>query len=149
MIRRIAATFEADRGLAEELAQDIRFALWAALPAFRQQASLRTFVARVATNRSITHVKRRMRLPPAAELSETLPADEADPEQQAINRDRQHQLLAAMQRLPLSLRQVASLTLEGLGLAEIADVLGLTVNAVTIRLSRAKDALRHTMGEDK
>jgi DNA-directed RNA polymerase specialized sigma24 family protein len=36
MIRRIAAGYEADPRLAEELAQEIQFALWRALPGFRR-----------------------------------------------------------------------------------------------------------------
>jgi len=47
MIRRIAASYEANVHLAEELVQEIHFALWRSLPAFRGDASLRTFVARL------------------------------------------------------------------------------------------------------
>ena len=35
MIKRIAASYEADGSLAEELVQEIYFALWRALPGFR------------------------------------------------------------------------------------------------------------------
>jgi RNA polymerase sigma-70 factor (ECF subfamily) len=146
MIRRIALTYEADRDLAEELIQDIRFALWRALPGFRGQSSIRTFVARLATNRAITHVKKRARLPRLLELSEDIPAFEPGPEDRAIARDRQANLISAVRSLPLSLRQVALLTLEGLPTAEIADVLGTTANAVAIRLSRAKEVLRKQLG---
>jgi DNA-directed RNA polymerase specialized sigma24 family protein len=39
------------------------------------------------------------------------------------------------------------LTLEGLTTKEIADVLGVTANAVAIRMSRAKELLRGLIGE--
>ena len=145
LIRRIAVSYEADSGSAEELVQDIYFALWLALPSFRGQSSLRTFVARIATNRAISHVRRSLRSPPSVELSENLPAGESTPEHQAIADDQQAGLIAAVQALPLSLRQVALLTLEGLAGAEISDVLGISTNAVAIRLSRARDALRHNL----
>jgi len=58
-------------------------------------------------------------------------------------------LIASVQALPLSLRQVALLTLEGLALAEISDVLGISANAVAIRLSRAKGMLRRNLGDGK
>ena len=147
MIRRIAMTYEADRDLVQELVQDIRFALWRALPAFRGQSSLRTFVARVATNRAITHIRRNARIPRPALLSEDIPAPEPTPESQAINRSRQDRLLSAVRGLPLSLRQTTLLTLEGLTPAEIAQVLGTTANAVAIRLSRAKEILRDKLGD--
>jgi RNA polymerase sigma-70 factor (ECF subfamily) len=147
MIRRIALAYEADRDLADELVQDIRFALWRALPSFRGQSSLRTFVARLATNRAITHVKRRARLPRLQALSDGFPACEPDPEHQAISLDRRAKLVAAVRALPLSLRQVALLALEGLTSAEIANVLGVTANAVAVRMTRAKELLRKQFGE--
>jgi RNA polymerase sigma-70 factor (ECF subfamily) len=147
MIRRIAVSYEADRGRAEELVQDIWLALWRALPAYRQESSLRTFVARIASYCAINHVRRGARMPRAGEISDDLAAPEPDPEQNAIGRDRRTKLLGAVRILPLPLRQVALLTLEGLAPREIAAVLGITANAVTIRLSRARDALRKQMGE--
>ena len=122
-------------------------ALWRALPAFRGDSSLRTFVARIASYCAISHVRRGARMPRPGEISDNLPAPEPDPEQHAIGRDRQAKLLAAVRTLPLPLRQVALLTLEGLAPQEIATVLGITANAVAIRLSRARDALRQQMGE--
>src|SRR6266404_365119 len=130
MIKRIAASYEADAHLAEELVQEIYFALWRALPGFRGDSSLRTFVARVATNRAITHVARALKSPPALELSEQIPAPGDNPESQAIAASRQARLMAAVRRLPLATRQSVTLALEGLTPKEIADVLGLTPNAV-------------------
>lgn len=145
LIRRIAVSYEADAGAAEELVQDIHFALWLALPSFRGQSSLRTFVARVATNRAVSHVRRSVRTPQAVELPDDLSAGEPTPEHQAIATDQQARLIAAIQALPLSLRQVALLTLEGFARAEISEVLGISINAVAIRMSRARDVLRHNL----
>src|SRR6185436_1743960 len=96
MVRRIAASHEADRHLAEELVQDIWLVLWRALPAFRGESSLRTFVARVATYRAITHVRRGARVPRPDEVPEDLAAYEPGPEEHAIGRDQQSKLLAAV-----------------------------------------------------
>lgn len=147
MIKRIASSYEADGALAEELVQEIYFAVWRALPGFRGASSLRTFVARIATNRAITHVARALKSPPSLELNEQIPAPADNPEGQSIAADRQAGLIAAVRRLPLSYRQAATLTLEGLTPKEIADFLGLSTNAVAIRLSRAKDLLRNDMGD--
>ncbi|MBA2589780.1 MAG: sigma-70 family RNA polymerase sigma factor [Alphaproteobacteria bacterium] len=146
MIRRIAASYEANPHLAEELVQEIHFALWRALPAFRGDASVRTFVARIATNRAITHVARALKSPPSLELNEQIPAPGDDPERKAIALSDQAHLMAAVRRLPLSHRQAVTLALEGLAPKEIADFLGLTPNAVAVRLSRAKDLLRNLIG---
>ena len=147
MIRRIARSHEADRGLAEELAQDILFALWRALPSFRGEGSLRAFVARIAGNRALAHVKRSMRRGRSAPLDEGIPAPDVSPEVSVLAGERHARLLAAVRALPLGPRQVVILTLEGLGAGEIAAVLGTTPNAVAVRLSRARRTLRTLMGE--
>jgi RNA polymerase sigma-70 factor, ECF subfamily len=147
MIKRIAMSHEARPHLAEELVQEIYVAIWRALPSFRGEASVRTFVARVATYRAVTHVMRAVKSPRAAELDEGIPAPDGDPASHAIALDRKTTLASAVRCLPLTYRQVAMLTLEGLTRQEIADALGVTANAVAIRLTRARDLLRGIMGE--
>ena len=147
MIKRIASSHEAETHLVEELVQEIYFAIWRALPSFRQDSSLRTFVARIATNRSVTHVARALRSPRSVELSDQIPAPNDNPESQAIALDRKTRLTSAVRSLPLAYRQTALLALEGLTPKEIADVLGITTNAVAIRMMRAKELLRGLIGE--
>jgi len=147
MIRRIAAAYEANAHLAEELTQDIACAVWLALPSFRGEASTRTFIARVATNRAVSHVRRTLSLPQLAELADGMPSREANPETSAIARDQHERLVEAVRALSLPLRQVAMLTLEGFTAPEAAAVLGISDNAVRVRLSRAKAQLLDMMGE--
>ena len=147
MIARIAASHEARPHLAEELVQEIYFAVWRALPSFRGDSSLRSFIARIAGNRAASHVARAMRTPRMDEVDENLPSSDRGPEVIAVVQDREARLLAAVRELPLITRQIVTLTLEGFGPGEIADSLGITANAVSIRLSRAKDHLRQRIGD--
>ena|SRR5580765_7628290 len=149
MIKRIASSHEAETNRAEDLVQDIYFAIWRALPSFRGDASLRTFAARIATNRAVTHVARAVKRPQSLELSERIPAPGENPESRVIALDRSTRLASAVRSLPLAYRQTAMLALEGLTAKEIADVLGITANAVAIRMSRAKDLLRRLMGDQR
>jgi RNA polymerase sigma-70 factor (ECF subfamily) len=142
MCHRLAASHEANRELARDLAQDILVAVWRAWPAFRQQCSERTYVARIAQYRIATHVSRAVREPRLAPLSEDLVAGEPTPEDHAIRSDERANLTAHVRRLPIALREVAVLLLEGFSPAEIADTLGLTANAVSIRALRARELLR-------
>ena len=61
----LAYALSGSRSAAEELVQDIWFAVWRALPSFRGDSSLKAFVARIATNRAASHVSRAVRLPPS------------------------------------------------------------------------------------
>jgi RNA polymerase sigma factor (sigma-70 family) len=55
-LRRLAASYESLAHAREDLLQDIRLALWTALPRFRGECSMRTFVYRIAHNRSLSHI---------------------------------------------------------------------------------------------
>ncbi|HWT12963.1 MAG TPA: sigma-70 family RNA polymerase sigma factor [Allosphingosinicella sp.] len=142
LISRIAMSYEADPTLREDLVQQIFLAVWQALPSFRADASLKTFIARIAQNRAITFVTRQVRQPPLAEMPELVEADGPDPEQSAIDASERRTLLEATRRLPLPQRQVIILVLEGFDYAEIADMLNIAPNALALRLSRAKAALK-------
>jgi len=142
MVARICASYERDRDRASELAQDVWFAIWRALPSYRADASLKTFVARIAQFRAISHVAQRAKLPLEAELSESIPDVQPAPESAAIASSERSGLLAAVQRLPLVYRQPVILTLEDFSPAEVASMLGLSVNVVGVRLTRARALLR-------
>ena len=146
MIRRIALSHESAPELADDLVQEIYLAIWRALPSFRGEAALRTFVARIATNRALTHVARAMKAPPSVELDAEINSGIASPEHQAITHDRRARLIAAVRQLPLTYRPAVMLVLEGLTLDEVGQVLGITSNAVGVRMSRAKHLLKDLMG---
>jgi RNA polymerase sigma factor (sigma-70 family) len=148
MIRRIALSYENAPDLADDLVQEIYVAIWRALPSFRGEASLRTFLARIATNRAVTHVARAMKVPPSVELGGQIRSSIATPEHQAIARDRRAMLTNAVRRLPLTYRLPVMLVLEGFTFDEVGQVLGITSNAVQVRMSRAKQLLKDSIGEN-
>ena len=142
MCQRLAASHEADRDRARDLAQDIMVAVWRAWPAFRGECSERTYVARIAQYRIAAHVTRAVREPPLAPLSDDLVSHTSTPEATAIDNDQRARLASLVRMLPLALREVAVMQLEGFTPSEIADTLGISVNAVAIRGTRARAALR-------
>lgn len=146
MIGRICASYESDRELARELMQEVLFAIWRALPARRGESSLKTFVARIAQFRAISHVAKHSRLPSEEALDESLLDGRVSPDSAAIAADERNRLLAAVRRLPLTYREPAVLLLEDLSPGEIAGVLGITPELVAVRLSRARALLRDLLG---
>ena len=142
LILRVAASYEADRHRAADLAQEIALAVWKALPRFRGEGSLRAFVARIAHNRCISHVIRETGRYRTDDLTEDLPSGGGNPEETAIATDLRERLLSAVRRLPLAYRAPVTLSLEDLSTLEIAEALGVSANAVAIRLTRAKGLLR-------
>lgn len=149
LIARIAQSHEADPSLRHELVQDIFLAVWKALPAFRNESSLKTFVASIALKRSVTHVIRRAREPAQVELPEDLECGNLSPDAVAIENDRMRQLDESIQRLPLPQREAIVLCVEGFSYAEVAAILGISINAATLRCQRAKTALRALLDEEE
>ena len=111
MVARICASYERDRDLARELAQEVWFAVWRALPSFRSDSTLKTFVARIAQFRAISHVTQRARKPPDTIHGEELPPVPV-PEIQVIAADERDRVLQAVRRLPIAYREPVILTLE-------------------------------------
>ena len=147
LLSRIAASYEADPSLREDLLQDMALALWRAAPTWRGDASMKTFVVRVAHNRGASHVARRKRHPRTDVLTADLPDPGNSPETYAQLTLQSEQLQNAVRTLPLNLRQTVTLALEGFGHQEIADTLGTSVNNVAVRLNMARKALKTVLGE--
>lgn len=147
-LMRVAASYERDPARREDLFQDICLALWQALPRFRGDSSERTFVFRIAHNRGLSVVARRSTSSAALEEAGEVVDSALDPESAAAGRQRSERLVAALQTLPIGLRQVLSLTLEGLSQREIAEVLGISENNVAVRVTRGRQALRRVLGEE-
>jgi len=146
LLSRIAASYEADPSLREDLLQDIALALWRALPTWRGEASQKTFVARVAHNRGATHVISERRRPRTSALNELIVDQAGGPEQHAQLDQQRMRLQDTVRALPLTLRQAVTLALEGFSQQEIADALGITTNNVAVRLNRARTMLSLVLG---
>jgi len=143
-LTRLAASYTNTSSDREDLLQEIAMALWQALPRFRNECSERTFLFRIAHNRAIAHLARSRSRPVAGEEIEVRdPAP--DPEAGLAREQRVECLRRAIHQLPLVYRQVITLSLEGLGYGEIAEVLGISESNVGIRLSRARQILRESL----
>jgi RNA polymerase sigma-70 factor (ECF subfamily) len=127
--------------------QDIWLAVWQALPRFRGECSERTFVFRIAHNRAVSHIDYSQRRH-AEPLDEDAPfaAPGPDPEVSLSQQQRYERLRNAVQDLPIAMRQVVVLTLEGLSNADVADIVGISENNVAVRLTRARAALSAALG---
>jgi RNA polymerase sigma-70 factor (ECF subfamily) len=78
-----------------------------------------------------------------------VPDSAPDPESGLELEQRAERLRRAVHALPVAYRQVITLTLEGMGYGEIADVLGISESNVGARLSRARQMLREALENRK
>jgi RNA polymerase sigma factor (sigma-70 family) len=146
-LRRMTAGYERDPSRQQDLIQEIWLAVWQALPRFRHECSERTFVFRIAHNRAVSHIEHwQRRQTEVLDDAAPIPAPGPDPEHSLSQQQRHERLRAAVQALPIGLRQVVVLTLEGLSNADVADIVGISENNVAVRLTRARAALSRALG---
>jgi RNA polymerase sigma-70 factor (ECF subfamily) len=147
-LARIAASYERDRSLREDLLQDILLALYRALPSLSDRGKLKSFAARIAHNRSVDHVVRRVGSGGAQEISDDLPSGEVSAEEKLVAGERSQRVLEAVRALELPYRQVMTLVLEDMSYTEIADALGITLANVGVRVNRAKSKMKAMLDND-
>ncbi|PCC69434.1 RNA polymerase sigma factor, sigma-70 family [Nannocystis exedens] len=139
-ISRMAGRYTRGRCEREDLEQDISLAPWQALPGFRGESSLKTFVLRVARYCCYRYLRRRGRAqvdPLVGELDDP----SACIESWLSEIDDRARLERALARLPESLESTLVLRLEGKTCAEIAAALGISEQNVSVRLNRARQRL--------
>lgn len=143
-LARLAASYTNTPSDRDDLLQEIALAIWQALPTFRGECSVRTFLFRIAHNRSIAYISRRRANFPAAGDAEAHDP-RPDPESGLAREQTAASLRSAIHRLPLVYRQAIMLALEDMGYAEIAAVLGISESNVGARLTRARQLLRELL----
>ena len=142
-IQRLCYAYLGPVGEVEDLFQEIMTNLWNSLPSFRGESKPSTWLYRIAINTALLYRRKVVR-------SEALPelADEREgPHQDLEDQERLAALRAAIARLADQDRLVVTLLLEGLSYREIADITGMTVNYVGVKISRIKQALEDAMTE--
>jgi RNA polymerase sigma-70 factor (ECF subfamily) len=135
-MRRLCAAYAGNGLDREDLFQEIFLAVWRALPAFRGDASVRTWVYRIAHNVALTwRARDRRRQARETPLDEDTPAcTQMDFRRLALRR-----AIAAMSPGD---RTLTLLWLEGLSAAEIEEVTGIKSPTVAVRLSRIRKHLQ-------
>ena len=146
MVRRIATVYERFPDRVDDLVQDVWFAVWQALPRLHDQTMLKSYIARITQNICVTHVRRAL-VRQTQPLTDTQP-DPAPPlDEAAGHAARLAFLIEAVRSLPENLKVVASLYLEDMPIKEIALALGISESNASVRLHRAKSAIRLSFGE--
>ena len=133
---------------AADVVQDSCLRAWRALPGFRGESKVSTWLHAIVVNVALTMLHRR-RQHPVDQISELEQAmltnahDLADPALATQNRALRDEVLDAVKCLPTPLRDVVvARELRGLTHQEIATELGISETASKVRLHRARLQLR-------
>lgn len=148
----LCARLTGSQAVGEELAQEALARAYAGLGRFRDDGPVRLWLLRIAVNACRDWLKagaRRERPEPQAELDEpTRAAPGPDPQRVAAGRLALSALSRAVAALPPAYREAFTLFhVEGLAYHEIRDVTGVRVNALKVRVHRARELLRRSLGD--
>jgi RNA polymerase sigma-70 factor (ECF subfamily) len=142
---------------AEDLAQDAFMQAYSRLRDFRVGSRFHPWLFTIALNLCRNHLRRKaivkwvplFRPRPEGPVEVDLPALSLDPEQALLEREGEARLARAIQALPVKYREVFLLRqAEGLSYDEIAQVTGLPLGTVEVRLFRARKKLLSSLGAD-
>jgi RNA polymerase sigma-70 factor (ECF subfamily) len=140
---------------AEETLQETFLSALKALPTFKGQSKLSTWLYRIASNNCLMRRRKEAGAPATVPVDETDETAEAAltpiqtvdwpvaPEEQLMDDELRQAVEAAVLELPPPLRILFIWReLEGLSTQETADILDLSESAVKVRLHRARSKLR-------
>ncbi len=127
---------------AEDAAQETFLRAYAQLRSYDPQRKFSTWLLSIAAHYAIDQLRRRrLELVPSDEMPprQELLAPNADPEEEALERDTRERVQALLDRLPPDYRLViVARYWHDLSYEEIAEMTGTTVSAVKSRLHRAR-----------
>jgi RNA polymerase sigma-70 factor (ECF subfamily) len=146
---------------AEDLTQQVLLKISESLAQFRGDSSLSTWIYRIATNAALDQL-RRVSARPVQDLACAATTAESDSdsdaegawagasipsvESSAIRQEMSQCVRDFVERLPDNYKSVIVLSeLEGFKNSEIGEILGISLDAVKIRLYRAREKLRRDL----
>ncbi|MBO4786777.1 MAG: RNA polymerase sigma factor [Prevotella sp.] len=130
--------FSKDKQEVDDLFQEVLVRLWQGFDSFEGKSDLRTWVYKVSLNTciSIDRKKKRRKTQPLIESIDLFDKNDADNRQT----DLLHQRIQKLQAFD---RAIVLLWLENMSYDEIAQIVGISVKNVSVRLFRIKEQLKN------
>jgi RNA polymerase sigma-70 factor (ECF subfamily) len=133
-IRQIARRFAAN-GAVDDLVQDILTRLWRSYASFRGDSKVESWIYRVALNAAMTHLSEAAKARTLREAVFTQPPATAETAGGASLADILSDFLSRLGDVDAS---ILMMYMDGLTAEEISGVLGITGNAINVRINRMK-----------
>jgi RNA polymerase sigma-70 factor (ECF subfamily) len=137
LIYKVCSIYTSDELPMADLYQEVVYNLWKSFPKFRNECSNTTWIYRVALNSCITGLRKELRRPQQVSILE-LKDHFPEPESMTENIKEMYKLIHQLNTLD---RAIIMLYLEEKTYQEMADITGLTLNNIAIKIKRIKEKL--------
>ena len=125
----------------QDLYQEIVIQLWRAIPKFRSESKLTTWMYRVALNTAISDYRKQKRTIVTTGM-DLLTKEIEDSLEQADKEEKLKSLYAAINHLSEIEKAIVMLYLEDKPYDEMEDILGINQNNLRVKMNRIKEKLR-------
>ncbi|UTW66031.1 RNA polymerase sigma factor [bacterium SCSIO 12643] len=141
-IYRLCLGYTGNRMDADDLFQDISIKIWQNLSSFRAESHIDTWIYRIATNTALLYVRKKKRIHKTSDITRE-ESDLVDAEVHGLgdSEDNLGQLYKSISSLKEMDRIIISLVLEGHSYLEIAEITGMSMSNVGVKINRIKKAL--------
>ena len=134
-----------NEALAKDLTQEVFIKVWEKLDSFRQESSISTWIYRITVNTCLLEFRKKKYLRSEASLEQI---SEAPEEVRPSRENELKKMYQCINRLPKNSKGIILLELEGLPQKEIAEIIGISHEAVRVRIHRIKNSLTKCVQND-
>ncbi|AEG60271.1 sigma-70 family RNA polymerase sigma factor [Desulforamulus ruminis] len=150
-ILQLAYTYVKDLSQAEDLAQEIFIKCFRHLDSFKQQANVKTWLYRIASNHCKDYLKswHHRKVTVNDKITELLLFSNHQVDEEVIKKDEDEELVEAVFQLKIKYREVIYLYYyEDFSIKEISQALKVNENTVKTRLKRARQLLKEILYQE-
>ncbi len=134
-----------NKTLASDIAQEVFVKVWKSLEEFREESTISTWIYRITVNTCLLELRKKKYIQPYQEydlLPETQETSHPNKEKQL---KKMYQCIA---KLSKGNQAIILLELEGLPQKEISEIIGISHEAVRVRVHRIKSSLTKCVKND-
>jgi RNA polymerase sigma-70 factor (ECF subfamily) len=139
ILHKVTLVYFREKAEREDMFQEILYQLWKAFPKLKKRESIGSWIYKVAINTSLSQVNKNRSL----EFRENLPdlSDLGNAEENLIKNEETRLLIDAIHRLNEIDKTIMLLYLERKSYDEMAEITGLSVSNIGVKINRAKKEL--------
>ncbi|MFE7064729.1 sigma-70 family RNA polymerase sigma factor [Sutcliffiella sp. NPDC057660] len=145
-IKRLIYSYVKDHSIIDDITQDTFLNFYNQLHTFQYKSEIKTWLFRIAINKCKDYLR-------STKYKTHLILDyfnnKNEPEQHAIQKQRNNALIYEVMRLPIKYREIIILFYyKDLSISEISSLIDLNENTIKTRLNRARQKLKEKLNEE-